>query len=70
MANAWRTNEMMDNVDSRMDLRNVFTCNTANTSPKATNVHALKPNDIDIIGAIGDSLTVKIDLHLLSSQTL
>jgi len=59
MENAWKTNENMENITSeRMDLKNVFSCNTfVSTSPRPTSVHALRPNDIEIIGAIGDSLT-------------
>lgn len=38
--------------------RALFTCNVGtSSSPKPTSVHKLKPNDIDVVGAIGDSLT-------------
>ena len=38
--------------------RATFKCSTGSSSnPKPTSVHKLKPNDIDVIGAIGDSLT-------------
>lgn len=59
MENAWKTNEKMDNLTSEQrSLRNVFGCSTfVSTGPRPTSVHALRPNDIEIIGAIGDSLT-------------
>lgn len=60
MENAWKTNEKMDNYSSEpRNLKNLFSCNTfVSTNPRPTSVHALRPNDIEIIGAIGDSLTV------------
>lgn len=60
MENAWKTNEKMVNLTSEQrSLRNAFSCNTfVSTGPRPTSVHALRPNDIEIVGAIGDSLTV------------
>ena len=60
MANAWKKNEKMTNITFQpRNLKDVFNCNTfISTNPRPTSVHALRPNDIEIIGAIGDSLTV------------
>ncbi|CAF1084675.1 unnamed protein product [Brachionus calyciflorus] len=49
---ALETNELMANITShRIALKNEFKC------PRPTSVHTLRPNDIEIIGALGDSLT-------------
>ncbi|RNA24384.1 phospholipase membrane-associated-like [Brachionus plicatilis] len=59
MENAWKTNEKMTNFTAEpRSLKDFFYCNTfVSTSPRPTNVHALRPNDIEYIGAVGDSLT-------------
>lgn len=40
-------------------LKNLFSCNVSPVSgQRPTSVHALRPQDIEVIAALGDSLTV------------
>lgn len=45
-----------------------FPCDTQETrsNPKPTSVHKLRPGDIDIVGAIGDSLTAGFGITALN----
>lgn len=52
----------MTNLKSEQrNLKDVFSCKTFfSTNPRPTSVNALRPNDIEVVGAIGDSLTVNL----------
>lgn len=53
-----KTNEQFYGQSRDEGSRAVFRCQvTPSTNPKPTSVHALRPSDIEVIGAIGDSLT-------------
>jgi hypothetical protein len=57
-------NEKLDQNESRdltMQARGPFNCQIIpSTNPRPTSVHQLRPSDIEVIAAIGDSLTVRI----------
>lgn len=57
--NAYKKNEKMLPLFSKNDenMRRFDCPGFASTNPKPTSVHRIRPNDIDVIGAIGDSLT-------------
>ncbi|RNA03249.1 phospholipase membrane-associated-like, partial [Brachionus plicatilis] len=55
--NPWKVNEKMTSQSSFRP-KNIFNCNVLPKSKqRPTSVHALRPQDIEIISAIGDSLT-------------
>ena len=58
LRNPLQVNEKMINQSAK-SLRNRFKCNVPNVSgTRPTSVHALRPEDIEIVAALGDSLTV------------
>lgn len=52
--------EQQTESDRNVGARAAFSCSIPpRSNPKPTSVHKLLPGDIDIIAAVGDSLTVK-----------
>jgi hypothetical protein len=59
-------NEKLDQNESRkmkqfesIEARGPFNCQIMpSTNPRPTSVHQLRPSDIEVVAAIGDSLTV------------
>jgi hypothetical protein len=61
MKYASKTNEKLYESERLIAKFNPYTFNCQIgplTNPRPTSVHALRPSDINVIGAIGDSLTV------------
>ncbi len=61
MKYASKTNEKLYESERFITKFNPYTFNCQIgplTNPRPTSVHALRPSDIEVIGAIGDSLTV------------
>ncbi len=70
MQYASKTNEKMNENERLLNTKlNQFTFDCQieplTTNKRPTSVHALRPSDIEVIGAIGDSLTVKMSIFFV-----
>jgi hypothetical protein len=50
-----------EDLSNDYPLTDRFDCDTSKVYEKSKSVHTLRPSDIEIVGAFGDSLTVNIN---------